>query len=85
MRLIVSYRDKPVDDDAPTYSPKNNDQPMQQQQRIQHEQNSPEFTKGESNNSGSVDNDLPPGWISSIDPDSGSEYYFNEETGETTW
>jgi hypothetical protein len=54
-------------------------QQQQQQQRIQH------FTKGESNNSGSVDNDLPPGWISSIDPDSGSEYYFNEETGETTW
>jgi hypothetical protein len=39
----------------------------------------------ESNNNESPDNDLPPGWIASIDPDSGEEYYFNEETGETTW
>jgi hypothetical protein len=29
--------------------------------------------------------DLPEGWFSIVDPDSGDVYYSNEITGETTW
>lgn len=29
--------------------------------------------------------DLPKGWFSIVDPDSGDVYYSNEITGETTW
>ena len=36
-------------------------------------------------NDTAIDGDLPPDWIASVDPVSGEEYYFNEETGETTW
>ncbi|GAX22850.1 hypothetical protein FisN_24Lh136 [Fistulifera solaris] len=28
---------------------------------------------------------LPPGWKSHVDPDSGEVYYYNEESGETSW
>lgn len=28
---------------------------------------------------------LPPGWTEQVDPGSGSIYYFNEETGDSTW
>jgi hypothetical protein len=28
---------------------------------------------------------LPPGWKSHLDPDSGEVYYYNEESGETSW
>ncbi|GAX17795.1 hypothetical protein FisN_24Hh136 [Fistulifera solaris] len=28
---------------------------------------------------------LPPGWKSHVDPDSGELYYYNEESGETSW
>ena len=31
------------------------------------------------------DEDLPAGWFSIVDPDSGDVYYSNEVTGETTW
>ena len=31
------------------------------------------------------ENDLPPGWFTATDPQSGEEYYVNEQTGETTW
>lgn len=31
------------------------------------------------------DYDLLPGWYSIVDPDSGDEYYSNEDTGETSW
>jgi hypothetical protein len=31
------------------------------------------------------DEDLPEGWFSIVDPDSGDVYYSNEITGETTW
>ena len=52
----------------------------------------PQIRRGEVN-AGPVDLDdsveeeesLPPGWKSHVDPDSGDTYYYNEETGETTW
>jgi hypothetical protein len=50
-----------------------------------HQHYTPEFNRSDSNSNDSLDNNLPPGWIASVDPASGSEYYFNEETGETTW
>jgi len=28
---------------------------------------------------------LAPGWVSAVDPASGSTYYYNEQTGETQW
>jgi len=31
------------------------------------------------------DEDLPPGWFTAVDQDSGDTYYCNEATGETTW
>jgi len=31
------------------------------------------------------DADLPPGWLSVDDPDTGDTYYVNKETGESTW
>lgn len=31
------------------------------------------------------DEDLPEGWFSIVDPDSGDVYYANEKTGATTW
>ena len=31
------------------------------------------------------DDDLPPGWFTAVDQDSGDTYYCNEATGETTW
>jgi outer membrane protein assembly factor BamB len=31
------------------------------------------------------EHDLPPGWFTATDPQSGEEYYVNEQTGETTW
>ena len=32
-----------------------------------------------------VDVDLPPGWSEAADPTSGQKYYYNSETGETSW
>ena len=32
-----------------------------------------------------VSNGLPPGWSSGVDPSSGTAFYFNGETGETSW
>ena len=29
--------------------------------------------------------DLPPGWTEQLDESRGARYYFNTETGETTW
>jgi len=31
------------------------------------------------------DDNLPPGWFTAVDQDSGDTYYCNEATGETTW
>lgn len=31
------------------------------------------------------DDNLPPGWFAVTDPQSGDEYFVNEQTGETTW
>ena len=28
---------------------------------------------------------LPPGWITGVDPSSGQEYYYNEQTGQSSW
>lgn len=28
---------------------------------------------------------LPPGWISGVDPSSGAQYYYNEQTGVSQW
>ena len=30
-------------------------------------------------------NKLPPGWHMTKDPSSGRNYYYNQNTGETTW
>ena len=61
------------------------DHQAQLEEELEQIQNGPGFNRGESNNDESVDHDLPPGWIASVDPASGEEYYFNEDTGETTW
>ena len=31
-----------------------------------------------------INDDLPPGWFTAVDQDSGDTYYCNEATGETT-
>lgn len=28
---------------------------------------------------------LPPGWVAEVDASSGDTYYFNEQTGESSW
>jgi len=33
----------------------------------------------------SIQYDLPPGWIESVDPTTGNSYFYNENTGVTTW
>jgi hypothetical protein len=86
IRASIS-RDKPVNDSV-SDSPKeaqSMSHPSQFHQEQEHKQYTPEFNRSDSNSNDSLDNNLPPGWIASVDPASGSEYYFNEETGETTW
>ena len=65
-------REKPIIDYA-SISPEKSTQLVPQDQK---KSNNPESNG---------DNDLPHGWIASVDPVSGDEYYFNEGTGETTW
>ena len=74
--LVLLYhnikREKPVIDYA-SISPEKSTQLVPQDQK---KSNNPESNG---------DNDLPHGWIASVVPVSGDEYYFNEGTGETTW
>jgi len=72
---VLWYRDKPFNHSSRNAVDNNH----------YHTPDNPLNHHGDSNNSQSANDGLPPDWISIIDPDSGSEYYFNEVTQETTW
>ena len=47
-----------------------------------HNEDTPLLTNEPSQNN---DDYLPPGWFTATDPQSGDEYFVNEQSGETTW
>eukprot|EP00804_Cyclotella_cryptica_P001489 CCRYP_003714-RD/>CCRYP_003714-RD protein AED:0.34 eAED:0.34 QI:140/0.66/0.85/1/0.66/0.42/7/1908/789 len=59
----------------------------QRQSELQRDaiRDSPNSDRDDDGNNELVEDDLPPGWVASVDPATGDEYFYNEETGETTW
>jgi len=55
------------------------------QRDARRDSDSPNSDGDDDGNNDFVDDDLPPGWVASVDPATGDEYFYNEETGEKTW
>lgn len=55
------------------------------QQGARRDSDSPNSDRDDDGNNDFVDDDLPPGWVATVDPATGDEYFYNEETGEKTW
>lgn len=55
------------------------------QQGARRDSDSPNSDRDDDGNNDFVDDDLPPGWVATVDPATGDKYFYNEETGEKTW
>jgi hypothetical protein len=77
---LIYYRDKPKFDEEEKAIRRNNKLGRTNKQLVEEESEAKE-----DNHENNEDEDLPEGWFSIVDPDSGDVYYSNEITGETTW
>lgn len=55
------------------------------QREASRDSDSPNSDRDDDGDDDFVDDDLPPGWVATVDPATGDEYFYNEETGEKTW